>query len=244
MGGRIILIRNIGLKRIAVIGFIALSLMVAGGRLLAAIKPTTTADLLLSTLDALDSPHQPCKPVGLQSMMSMDGLLPCMNQPAIQPVAHLVGKLCVSFEWFCTESPWSSAMNKFLQKHHLVSDVMLDEDAVTFLGERDDLSWRVQMLFDQIQSFDPQQIKILFSAIEVAQKELFIDAMNRKQGAIGTLDDEAADRFYESVETILAKYSDKLADPQVQRPILERFKRKIHRESGAADVLLEHETSK
>lgn len=236
------MIKNIGLKRIAVIGFIALALMVAGGRLLAAMQPTTTADLLLGTLDTLDSTHQPCKPVGLQSMISTDGLLPCMNQPAIQPVAHLVGKLCVSFEWFCTASPWSSVMNNLMQSHHPVSDIMLDEDAVTFMGERDDASWRIQMLLD---SLDPQQTKVLFSLVNSVQEEMILDAVSRQQAGRKALDEvEAVDRLADSLERNLAKASGEIYDSGLHKAILERFKPKTRHGSGVTDAGLEHQVSK
>lgn len=239
------MIKDIGLKRIAVIGFIALALMVAGGRLLAAMQPTTTADLLLGTLDTLDSQHQPCKPVGLPSMISMEGLLPCMNQPAIQPVAHLVGKLCVSFEWFCTASPWSSVMSNLMQSHHPVSDIMLDEDAITFMGERDDASWRIQMLPDIIDSLDPQQTKVLFSFINAVREEMFLDEVSRQQAGLKALDGvEAVDRIADSLERNLAKSSDEIYASGLHKVILERFKPKTRHGSGVTDAVLEHQVSK
>lgn len=229
--------KNMQIKRIAVIGFIAFALLVAGGRMLAAMQPENTQDLLQNALDALDSPHQPCKPVGLQSMMSMDGLLPCATEPAISPVAHLVGNLCVSFEWFCTEGPWSNWMASFLQNKNQVSDIILDDDVMTFLGERDDISWRVQMLIDKLEALDPQQTKILFSTLQAAQKQMRDDAMTQQQIDHALMEhEETLLRIFENKKPNPASSTAKPTELEVRKPVLERFKPKPGHGPGVVEM--------
>gem|GEM_PF-3551190 len=82
-----------------------------------------------------------CIPALAHEVLDFGLLRECMA-PA---VAQLVGSICVSWQWLCTEKTLNSWLPMFLEKERQVSDVIVSDSETSILGEDEDLHWQLRI---------------------------------------------------------------------------------------------------
>lgn len=131
--------------------------------------PITLMSYTLSILTGGNSPTD-CYYEETESLFSMGNVSRCV----VQPVAWVVGGLCVTFDSFCSKESVEKWTQEFLDRNEGVTDVFVDESSVTLLGQGNDVSWRLHALVDEL---DEDQSRILYSALrEVGLHHRDLDA--------------------------------------------------------------------
>ena len=119
--------------------------------------PITLMSYTFSILTGGDSPMD-CYYDETEPMFSMGNVSRCV----VQPVARIVGGLCVTFESFCSKQSVEEWTQEFLDRNEGVTDAFVGESSVTLLGQDKDVSWRLHALVDEL---DEDQSRILYSSL-------------------------------------------------------------------------------